>query len=323
MSEPVLAIVIVSWNVRALLRDCLASIPAGTALPTEAYRIIVVDNGSHDGSADRVARDFPHVELIRSIDNLGFADGCQRGYDATDADIVMLLNPDTVVDPGAIDSMLATIAADPAIGILGSRLRNSDGSFQRAAGGAFPTLRNMAWNYLFLDRLCPKRWAPAPVYIVDDTPDVRPIDWVSGASLTFRRAAVGPRIFHPAFFMFGEDMELCDRVARAGWRVMFSGRQTITHHHGQSFARQSSVEVLATVYKGPRFFFRRTHGRLAGAAYDLILFTGYLVRWIAFGVLARLRPGAGHDQMARFSRRYLGTMLRAIVPLPSPSARRE
>ncbi|MCB8828440.1 hypothetical protein LJD47_25850, partial [Escherichia coli] len=59
------------------------------------------------------------------------------------------------------------------------------------------------------------------------------------------------------------------------------------------------------------------------AAYDLILFTGYLVRWIAFGVLARLRPGAGHDQMARFSRRYLGTMLRAIVPLPSPSARRE
>ncbi|WP_447406236.1 glycosyltransferase, partial [Clostridium perfringens] len=87
----------------------------------EAYRIIVVDNGSHDGSADMVARDFPHVELIRSIDNLGFADGCQRGYDATDADIVMLLNPDTVVDPGAIDSMLATIAADPAIGILGSR----------------------------------------------------------------------------------------------------------------------------------------------------------------------------------------------------------
>lgn len=309
---PRLAIVIVNWNVRDLLHDCLAAVAASTGLPDAAVDTIVVDNASHDGSAAMVAQDFPWVRLIESGANLGFARGCQLGYEATDASIVMLLNPDTAVDPDAIAAMLATIEENPAIGILGSRLRNSDGSFQRASGGAFPTLANLACNYLFLGRLLPRRWRPPAVYLDDDPPGVRPIDWVSGASLTFRRAAVGPTIFHPAFFMFGEDMELCHRVARAGWRVLYSARQSITHHHGQSFARQSSIDILASVYKGPRFFFRQGRGPLARAAYDAILVAGYAARWAAFSLLAALRRNPDHRAMARFSRRYLAVMTASI-----------
>ncbi|MGE4321810.1 MAG: glycosyltransferase family 2 protein [Sphingobium sp.] len=308
-----IAIIIVNWNVRELLRGCLAAIARDGGARGGHVETIVVDNDSADGSAAMVRQQFPWVRLIESGANLGFARGCQRGYEATDAPVVMLLNPDTVVDPGAIGSMLATIEADARIGILGSRLRNSDGSFQRASGGAFPTLANLAWNYLFLGAVLPRRWAPPAVYLDRDLPGIRSIDWVSGASLTFRRDAVGARIFHPDYFMFGEDMELCHRVAHAGWRVLYSANQTITHHHGQSFAQQRATEVLASVYKGPRLFFRRGRGPIARLAYDLILLTGYTSRWLLFSLLALLRPGRGHGAMARFSRRYLmamaGTML--------------
>jgi GT2 family glycosyltransferase len=312
MSQPTLAILIVNWNVRDLLRDCLAAIAASTGLPDESVETIVIDNASADGSATMVRAQFPWVQLVESGANHGFAKGCQIGYELTDAPFVMLLNPDTVVDPDAIGSMLAQIKDDPQIGILGSRLRNSDGSFQRASGGAFPTLTNLAWNYLFLGAILPRRWAPPAVYLADDPPGVRPIDWVSGASLTFRRAAVGPTIFHPAYFMFGEDMELCHRVAQAGWRVRYSARQSITHHHGASFARQSSMEVLASVYKGPRVFFHQGRGPIARIAYDAILFTGYASRWLLFSLLGWLRPDRDYRAMARFSRRYLGVMAATI-----------
>ncbi|MES2174356.1 MAG: glycosyltransferase family 2 protein [Pseudomonadota bacterium] len=312
MIPPKLAIIIVNWNVRGLLSDCLAAIAASSGLPNESVETIVVDNASTDGSAAMVRSDFPWVGLIESGANHGFAKGCQIGYESTQAPFVMLLNPDTVVDPDAIASMLAQIEGDDSIGILGSRLRNSDGSFQRASGGAFPTLTNLAWNYLFLGALLPRRWAPPAVYLDDDPTGVQPIDWVSGASLTFRRAAVGPAIFHPAYFMFGEDMELCHRVAQAGWRVLYSARQSITHHHGASFARQSSMEVLASVYKGPRVFFRQGRGPIARAAYDAILFAGYASRWLLFSLLGLLRPGRDYRAMARFSRRYLGVMAATI-----------
>jgi GT2 family glycosyltransferase len=308
-----LAIIIVSWNVRDLLRECLAAVARSEGLVAEAVETIVIDNASSDDSAAMVRAEFPAVRLIESGANLGFAKGCQLGYDWTSAPVVMLLNPDTVVDPDAIAAMLDTIEGDPGIGILGSRLRNSDGSFQRASGGAFPTLRNLAWNYLFLGRLLPRRWAPPPVYLDDDPPGIRSIDWVSGASLTLRRAAVGPVIFHPAFFMFGEDMELCHRVGQAGWRVLYSARQSITHHHGASFARQSSLEILASVYQGPRLFFRQGRGPLARAAYDAILFAGYAVRWAAFGLLGTLRRNPDHRAMARFCRRYLMVMAASIL----------
>jgi GT2 family glycosyltransferase len=107
-------------------------------------------------------------------------------------------------------------------------------------------------------------------------------------------------------------MELCHRVGRAGWRVLYSAQQSITHHHGASFARASALEVLASVYKGPRFFFRQGRGPLARFAYDAILFTGYAARWAAFGLLGVVRRSAHHRAMARFCRRYLMVMAASI-----------
>jgi GT2 family glycosyltransferase len=311
-----LAIVIVNWNVRALLAACLASLAADPACPS--WDVIVVDNASADGSADMVRSAFPWVRLIESPVNLGFADGCQAGWEASDSAFVLLLNPDTEVPVGALGTMVSDLEARPSAAILGSRLVAADGRLQRSAGGAFPTLRNIAWNYLFLDRLLPRRWAPAAVFIECDPDDVREMDWVSGAAMLLRRAAVGPRIFDPEYFMFGEDMALCDRMRREGWDVFYSGRQTVLHHHGQSYQKQSSIEVLVTIYRGPRTFFRATHGAAAAVAYDALLLVGYVLRWGIAGVLNLLRPGRGYDDMARFSRSFVGIILRSAVSRAPP-----
>lgn len=305
-----LAIIIVNWNVRDLLAEALDSLRQNTLLAPERYEVIVVDNASEDGSADMLREHFPWVRLIESGANLGFAPGCQVGYNTTKAPIVLLLNPDTVVHEGAIDTMLETLTADPTIGVLGSRLLNSDGSFQRAAGGAFPTLVNLFCNYMFVGKILPRRFKPDPVYIETDTDGVRDIDWVSGASLMFRRSAVGAQIFAPDFFMFGEDMDLCRRVARQGYRVVFSGRQSITHHHGRSFARQPSMEVIGTIFKGPRAFFQRDRGWLACIAYDAILFVGYAGRFIAFSALSLISSDKEYRTLAQFCRKYLAAMIR-------------
>lgn len=313
MLEPLdLSVIVVNWNVCELLRECLLSIRRETRLAPERYEIIVVDNASQDGSVDMLRADFPDITLIASDQNLGFAEGCRRGYEGCRGRCVLLLNPDTIVLNGAIDLMMAEMGQHADAGIIGSRLVNSDSSFQRACGGALPSLRNVAWNYLFLNRVLPTRLSPAPLFLEHDPQGLFEIGWVSGAAMLCRRAAIGDRLFDPAYFMFGEDMDLCDRVSRSGWRVLYSAHHTIIHHHRRSLERQPSMEVLATLHKGPRTFFCKTHSRSAAFAYDLIILVGFLVRWPVFRLLACLKPGHGYDRSANTSRQYIGIMLRLV-----------
>jgi N-acetylglucosaminyl-diphospho-decaprenol L-rhamnosyltransferase len=306
----VLSIVIVNWNVRALLRACLLSLRNDNR---DTWEVIVVDNASADDSAAMLRAEFPEITLIESATNLGFAAGCQLGFEHSRGEYVLLLNPDTEVPPGAIEQMLTDLRHNERAAILGSRLTNRDGGFQRASGGAFPTIANVAWNYLFLNVLLPARIAPPAVYLVDDPQGIFEVDWVSGAALLFRRAAIGERIFDPEYFMFGEDMALCARVRRQGWTVLYSTHQSILHHHGQSYRQQSSLEILGTIYKGPRTFFRANHGPLSVIVYDAVLLLGYLLRWILATILRYLRPNRGYDEMARFSRNYVGVIVRSML----------
>jgi len=311
MTGPVdLSIVIVNWNVRALLRACLQSLRDDAS---DTREIIVVDNASRDDSAAMVRAEFPEITLIESQINLGFAAGCQLGFEHSRGEYVLLLNPDTEVPPGAIQQMLTDLKSNERAAIVGSRMTNKDGGFQRAAGGAFPTIANVAWNYLFLNQLLPARLAPPAVFLANDPRGIFEVDWVSGAAMLFRRAAIGERIFDPEYFMFGEDMALCARVRREGWTVLYSAHQSILHHHGQSYRQQSSLEILGTIYKGPRTFFRANHGPLSVLAYDTVLLVGYLLRWIIATMLRYVRPNRGYDEVARFSRNYVGVILRSML----------
>lgn len=305
----VLSIIIVNWNVRELARKCVQSVRREMLLPEEEYELIVVDNASADGSVAMFRAEFPEVTLIESDVNLGFGAGCNRAYRVARGDFVLLLNPDTEVVDHAVDGILGILRARPRAGIVAPRLVNEDRSFQRAAGGALPTLANVAWNYLFLKDLLPRRLAPPALFLEGDPQGLLALGWVSGASMLLRREAIGERIFDESFFMFGEDMDVCERLHRAGWEVLYSSAHSIVHHHGRSFDQQGSLEIRANAHDGPRRVFAKHHGALAVLAYDAILFTGFLARWPLYGALSLLRPGRGYAARAGFSLSYVRAML--------------
>ena len=306
-----LSIIIVNWNVRESLRDCLSSIEKEMLLPRGRYEVVVWDNASADGSAGMVREEFPAVRLTEYHENIGFGRANNRARETCSGEYILLLNPDTVVLDHALDTMLKVMDENPGIGALGCTLLNSDGSFQRVTGGAFPSISNVAWNYLFLNRLLPSCVAPAPLFLEKPTGKLTDLDWVSGAVMLLRRSAIEyGTIFDESYFMFGEDMDLCRVVRGRGWRVACTDSARIIHHHGMSYSKQTQIDILASAVKGPRQFFLKSHGWFACLLYDAALLAGYLIRWPGFRVMSWLRPGRGYDAMSAASRRYAHIVFR-------------
>lgn len=302
-----LSIVIVNWNVRELLRACIASVYADGGLPAEELQVIVVDNASADASAQMVREAYPEVELLANADNPGFGRANNQALPLCRAPMVLLLNPDTLVLPGALATMLRTMDGDPTIGVLGSRLLNGDGSLQRWTGGAYPRLANLFNHYFFVDRLLPRAWRPPPLYLDHDVAADTDVDWVSGACMLLRGSALGGRLFDPDYFMYGEDMALCHRLKLAGSRVVYTPRASIVHFQGESMKQQQG-DVLLSSLKGPRQFYRQMRGERAVWVYDLVTFGGFALRWAAFSVAALLRGGPALATKAQSS---AGLMQRA------------
>ncbi|GAP35860.1 glycosyltransferase family 2 protein [Piscinibacter sakaiensis] len=285
---PRVSVIVVNWNVRALLHECLRSLYADGGLPADALQVIVVDNASHDGSVAMVRADFPQVECIANADNVGFGRANNQVLDRCRAPFVLLLNPDTRVLPGAIASLLQVMDEDPRIAAVGARLLNADGSLQRWTGGAYPRLANVANHYLFVDRLLPRRWRLPPLYLDHDAPRDLDVDWVSGAVMLLRGSALGGRLFDPDYFMYGEDMALCHRLKQAGGRIVYTPRASFVHYQGESMKQQQG-DVLLSSLKGPRQFYRKLRGERAVRLYDLVTVAGFGLRWAAFGLAARWR----------------------------------
>lgn len=286
---PQVSVVIVNWNVKDLLRACLTSLLEASGLPRDALQVIVVDNDSRDGSAQMVAGDFPDVLLIANPDNPGFGRANNQALPLCTGRYILLLNPDTVVLDGAVRRMLASLDSRPDVGVLGCRLQNGDGSLQRWTGGAFPSVWNLASHYLFIDRILPRALRPRPLYLDDDTHEELDVDWVSGACMLLRPEALAGSLFDPAFFMYGEDMELCHRLKSAGYRILYAPSACIVHYQGASM-RQQQGDVLLSPLKGPRQFYRRIHGERAVWWFDLLTVSGFALRWLLYASAAWGRP---------------------------------
>ena len=258
MDQPRVDVVIVSYNTSALLHACLSSLDA-CQLP---LRILVVDNASRDGSAAMVREQFPHVELIALDANLGFAGGTNRGLrqiahlPGVPAPYLLLLNPDTVVQPHAIESMVAFLEAHPRIGLVGPRLLNPDGTPQ-AAAFRFPTLL-----MLFFDLFPPGELLPGRLYgswwhgRYPEERGTEPfaIDHPLGACMLVRQttlAEVGP--LDDRYFMYSEEVEWCWRIRRAGWAIWQVPRALVTHVGGAATSQFRHPMFVALWQSRDRF----------------------------------------------------------------------
>ena len=296
------SIIVVNWNVRDLLRECLRSTLEDGGIAPERLELIVVDNDSHDGSVDMVRAEFPQLPLIANPHNKGFGSANNQALPLCHGRYVLLLNPDTKVLPGALAALVRHMDATPDAAVMGCRLLNADGSLQRWTGGAYPRLANVVNHYFFVDRVLPPSWRPMPLYLDRDVKTDIDVDWVSGAVMILRADRLGGQLFNPHYFMYGEDMELCHRLKQAGGQVIYTPVASIVHYQGESMKQQEASVMLSSL-KGPRQFYLHMRGDKGVLLYDLVTIAGFGLRAVLYGLAAVLRSGnAGLMAKARSSR---------------------
>jgi GT2 family glycosyltransferase len=264
-----LSVVIVSFNTRDLLRECLRSVYR--AAGSLRVQVIVVDNASVDGSPAMVADEFPDVTVIRSEVNLGFGRANNLGFQSVRGRYAVLLNSDAFLTPGSLELSVAHIEANPRIGIGGGRLVGSDGSLQPSAR-MFPTVLN---DLIVLSGLAARfphsrffgrfdrTWA--------DEDEAAEVDWVPGAYSIIRRevlAEVG--YFDPRFFLYYEEVDLCRRVKQRGYTVWYWPDVRIVHIGGESSRQVPSLEMSRagaqlTLWRmrSMLLYYRKHHGMAA------------------------------------------------------------
>lgn len=263
------SIVIVNWNTYGLLHQCLDSVyRAGTDCVVE---VIVVDNGSTDNSVDMITERFPEVILIRNDQNLGFARANNQGLSRGKGRYFLLLNSDTIVNPGSVDMLVDVADQNPQLGVVGPKVLNMDGSIQNSCGG-FPS---------FLSELVGKNYRTRhPVTAISYAYEV---DWILGACMLVRSSTimdVGP--FDEDYFFYSEEIDWCFRIKKKNWKIWYITNADIYHLGGGS-THVGSLAQLVRLYQGKLLYFQKHHGR----------FTATLLRFglaiaNSFGIIRRL-----------------------------------
>jgi GT2 family glycosyltransferase len=295
-----LSIVVVSWNVRDLLRQCLRSINAHQL--TGKLETIVVDNVSTDGSAEMVRSEFPDVQLIVNAENRGFPAANNQGIAIAQGRYVLILNPDTEVLDDALQTLVAHADANPDVGVIGPQLLNAPDAGGRSSVQSsrrrFPTLATAILESTWLQPWAPHRLLQR--YYVRDQPDdvTLDVDWVMGAALLARRKAIEQvGTMDEGFFMYSEELDWCKRFKDAGWRVVYLPTAQIIHYGGKSSDQVVTARHIHFQTSKVRYFYKH-HGRV----------TGELLRWFLLGNytwqlgLEGLKWLAGHKRALREER---------------------
>lgn len=299
-----LSIVIVSWNTRELLAQCLESVFANPL--TDPFEVIVVDNASADGSDGLVAAQFPQVRLIARNENVGFALGNNEAIPLCQGEYILLLNPDTVVKPDALTALVQFLDAHSEAGAVGSRLLNPDGTLQTSCYPA-PTLPRELWRLFHLDVIRPYGEYNMHTWPTDTA---RRVDVIKGASLMFRRTVLETVGFLDGrYFMYSEEVDLCYRVRQAGWHLYWVPQSQVIHYEGQS-TRQVAADMFLQLYLGKLMYFRKHYGRFAGLGYKIILVLATTIR-LALTPLAFLQKPPVRQKNFRLARNY-GKLLAAL-----------
>lgn len=303
-----LSVVILSWNVRDLLRQCLQSVVCDLRLNTDhdsepqvphrlTTEVIVVDNASSDGSAEMVRTEFPLARLISNKTNRGYTGGNNDGIAAASGRYVMILNPDAQVMGDALETMVAYADAHPDIGVLGPQLLGSDGNAQLSRR-RFPTLMTALFESTWLQPLAP-RGVLRHYYVLDRADDdTQEVDWLVGACLLVRREAIQQvGGLDEGFFMYSEELDWCRRIRQAGWKVVYLPEALVIHHMGKS---SDQIEAQRHIYfqTSKVRYFRKHHGVLAASVVRIALLMLYAWQLM----LEAVKGALGHKRELRRER---------------------
>lgn len=275
---PLLEIVIVAWRSPDLLRRCLATTLEN--LPTGGESVVhVVDNASGDGTPDMVADEFPAVRLHRLEHNAGFSFANNVVLRESDADFVLVLNPDTELRPGVLDHLIGALRARPDVGMVGCRLIQLDGTFDHAAKRSFPTPAAALGHFTGVGRNR-ESGALAQYRATDvDEHGIGETDAINGAFMLVRREALRDvGLFDEGYWLYMEDLDWCARFWERGWKVLYDGTVTAIHVKGGTAGKHRAFKTNLHFHRGMGRFYRR-HQAGKNVPLDLAVYGGIVAKF--------------------------------------------
>lgn len=284
-----ISIVIVSFNVEKLLKECIESVYRETT--ETAFDVWVVDNHSRDDSVQMLRDNFPDIHLIENDGNVGFPKANNQAVVQSTSDYILLLNPDTIIRDGAIDKMVAFMDECPDVGVSGCRVLNADGSLQLACRRSIPTPKVAFYRLTGLSRLFPHSKTMARYNLTYLDPNIpHEVDAVSGAFLVIRKQVVDEiGVLDENFFIYGEDMDWCIRANKAGWKVMYYPHASILHYKGVG-CKTNNLKTTYEFYRAMVLFHKKHFARECFFLTNLVIYIGIVLaaslawrRWLFSG----------------------------------------
>lgn len=279
-----LSVILVNWNTRDVLLQCIESLYANP--PGRSWDIWLVDNGSEDGSAEAVRERFPQVHLIRNERKVSFTAANNQAIEASASRYLLILNVDTVALPGCLESTCAYLDSHPEVGAVGCRLLNADGTHQRSCWRGFPGIWHALIEALYLWRLFPTLVSHSEVILSDPREPV-PVDHLLGAYILAPRHIVeSVGCFDTGYYLYMDETDLCLRIRRAGYPIMYLPEPR-TIHLGQATQHEFPAATLPLFYRSYCRFIRKRGGSLLGLrmlVVKAVLALGILVRLCLWSV---------------------------------------
>lgn len=250
------SIIIVAWNVRKLLHDCLKSVYDQTE--GVDFEVIYVDNASEDGSVDMVTKEFPNIKVIKNAENRGFIKANNQGIEVAQGRYVLLLNSDTVVLDNAIAKTVKFADKHPEAAVVGCKVLSADKTLRRTCF-MYPSILNMFLAATYLYKIFPKnKFLGRERMSWWDFNDVREVETVSGCfSLVQKKAIDQVGLMDERYFVYGDDPDWCYRFKKNGWKIMFTPGGQIIHYGGQNTKQMSEKFLLQLC--GSKLIFMRMH----------------------------------------------------------------
>jgi GT2 family glycosyltransferase len=283
------AVVIVTYRCRELIAPCLDSLRAHAAIAGAAPEVWVVDNGSDDGTQALIAAHYPEVRLLQQRRNLGFSAANNLALRRIQTPYVLLLNPDCRLHAGALPHLVQLLDRRPEVGIAGCRLLLADGRLDHASRRAFPTLVGALAH---LTRVGGAAAAPRALaqYRAPDAAGGGLVDAVNGAFMLIRRTALDAvGLFDEGYWLYAEDLDLCFRFARGGWRVHYAPEVTTTHLKGAISGRPRRPRANGAFHYGMFRFYRKYYATDHHALLNAAVYGGIAARLLASLLAAPLR----------------------------------
>lgn len=278
-SLPKVSIVIVNWNGKEAVRRCLKSLERYEDV--ETLQVIVSDNGSTDGSLEMLAKEFPYVEQVVNGSNIGFAAGNNRGFDSARGEWLLILNPDMEFIEPLLDKLSSYMAANPDVGACGCMVLKPDGSFMKQCRRGYPDPVTAFYKVSGLSALFPGNAVLGRYFYSAIPPDrAMDVDALSGAFIMARTSVIKSLGgFSEDYFMYVEDVDLCQRIRRSGARVRYLPAQKIVHHG------EACVNVRPPLQRKRFYHYHMTRSHLALYAKDMEREGSPLFYSLSFGLI--------------------------------------